>query len=176
MAPISKRKQSIREVVKERERQRKIRKMQEERGWESSDEEEDVTAIGLLQPERTRNADSVSASDKSDNSESESEDDEVLVSEEEELEEVDESAFEKLIKSQSRMLSWMHDFYLADMLQSTSNMAKTNIGGEMTWAIIRRKLQFQSSTLHFLAVKLSLHLTTHPTIALMQLMRSELRI
>ena len=46
------------------------------------DEEEDVTAIGLLQPERTRNADSVSASDKSDNSESESEDDEVLVSEE----------------------------------------------------------------------------------------------
>ena len=71
--------------------------MQEERGWESSDEEEDITAIGLLQPERTRSADSVSASDKSNNSESE--DDEVLVSEEEELEEVDESAFEKLIKS-----------------------------------------------------------------------------
>ena len=99
MAPLSKRKQSIREVVKERERQRKIRKMHEERGWESSDEEEDVTAIGLLQPERTRSADSVSASDEPDNSESESEDDEVLVSEEEELEEVDESAFEKLIKS-----------------------------------------------------------------------------
>ena len=37
--------------------------MQEERGWESSEEEEDVTAIGLLQ--RTRSADSVSASDES---------------------------------------------------------------------------------------------------------------
>ena len=42
MAPLSKRKQAIKEVTKERERQRKIRKMQEERGWESSEEEEDV--------------------------------------------------------------------------------------------------------------------------------------
>ena len=66
----------------------------EERGWESS-EEKDITAIGLLQ--RTRSADLVSASDESNNSEPE--DDEVLVSEEEELEEVGESAFEKLIKS-----------------------------------------------------------------------------
>ena len=39
----------------------------------------------------------MSASDESDNSESE--DDKVLVSEEEEVEEVDESAFEKLINS-----------------------------------------------------------------------------
>ena len=68
-------------------------------GREYSEEEEDITAIGLLQPERTRNADSVSASDKSDNSESESGDVVVLVSDEVELEEVDESAFVKLIKS-----------------------------------------------------------------------------
>ena len=43
--------------------------MQEERGWESSEEEEDITAIGLLQRAQTRTADSVSASDESDNSE-----------------------------------------------------------------------------------------------------------
>ena len=66
MAPLSKRKRSIREVTKERERQRKIRKMQEERGRESSEEEEDIAAVGLLQG--TRSADSVSASDESDNS------------------------------------------------------------------------------------------------------------
>ena len=76
MARPSKRKQSIREMIKERERERKVRKMQEERGWESSEEEEDVTAIGLLQ----RSADSVS--DESD----ESEGDEVTVSEGEEQE------------------------------------------------------------------------------------------
>ena len=70
--------------------------MQKERGWESSEEEEDITAVGLLQRTRTRSVDSVSATDESDNSESE---DEVLVSEEEEVEEVDESAFEKLINS-----------------------------------------------------------------------------
>ena len=39
MPPLNKRKKSIKEVTKERERQRKIRKMQEERGWESSEEE-----------------------------------------------------------------------------------------------------------------------------------------
>ena len=72
----SKRKQSIWEMTKERERERKVRKMQEERGWESSEEEEDVTAIGLLQ----RSADSVS--DESD----ESEGDEVMVGEGEEQE------------------------------------------------------------------------------------------
>ena len=66
--------------------------MQEERGWEPSEEEEDIAAIELLQ--RSRSADS--APDGSDDSESE--DDEVLVSQEEELAEVDESAFEKLIK------------------------------------------------------------------------------
>ena len=97
MPPLNKRKKSIREVTKERERQRKIRKMQEERGWESSEEEEDITAFGLLQRAQTQSADSVSASDESDNSESE--DNEVLLSEEEEVEEADESAFEKLINS-----------------------------------------------------------------------------
>ena len=58
--------------------------MQEERGWESSEEEEDITAIELLQ--RSRSADS--APDESDDSESE--DDEGLVSQEKELAEVDE--------------------------------------------------------------------------------------
>ena len=62
--------------------------MQEERGWESSEEEEDVTAIGLLQLERS--ADSADEPDESEN-------DEVLVSEGEDQEEVEESAFEKLI-------------------------------------------------------------------------------
>ena len=71
--------------------------MQEERGWEPSEEEEDITAIGLLQKAQTRSADLVSTSNESDNSESE--DDEVLVSEEEEVEDVDESTFEKLINS-----------------------------------------------------------------------------
>ena len=90
MPPFKKRKQFLKAIAVERERQRKVRKMQEERGWESSEEEEDVTAIGLLQPKRS--ADSADESD-------ESEDDEVLVSEGEEQEEVDESAFEKLIMS-----------------------------------------------------------------------------
>ena len=92
MPPLNKRKKSIREVTKERERQRKIRKMQEERRWEPSEEEEDITAIGLLQRTQTQSPDSVSAADESDNSESE---DEVLVSEGEEVEE----DFEKLINS-----------------------------------------------------------------------------
>ena len=56
-------------MTKGRERQRKIRKMQEKRGWESSGEEVEITAIGLLQRAQTRSADSVSASDESDNSE-----------------------------------------------------------------------------------------------------------
>ena len=73
--------------------------MQEEYyGWESSDKEEDVTAIRLLQAKKTQSADSVSGCDEPDNSESESEN-KVLVSEEEELKEVNELAFEKLIKS-----------------------------------------------------------------------------
>ena len=95
MPPFNKRKQFLREIPVERERQRKIRKIREERGWESSEEEEDITAIGLQQ--RTRSAVADSVSDESDASESE--DDEVLVSEGEEQEEVDESAFEKLITS-----------------------------------------------------------------------------
>ena len=48
MARLSKLKRSNREITKERERRRKIRKIQEERGWESSEVEGDVTAIGLL--------------------------------------------------------------------------------------------------------------------------------
>ena len=59
--------------------------MREERGWESS-EQEDIIAIGLLQ----RSADSASG---------EPEDDEMLVGEGEEPEEVDESAFGNLIAS-----------------------------------------------------------------------------
>ena len=47
MAWLGKRKQSIREVTKERERQCNARKIQEGRGWEPS--EEDVVALGLLQ-------------------------------------------------------------------------------------------------------------------------------
>ena len=53
MPPFKKRKQFLKEIAVERERQRKVRKMREERGWESSEEEEDITAIGLLQPERS---------------------------------------------------------------------------------------------------------------------------
>jgi hypothetical protein len=56
MTRPNKRKQSVREMVKERERQSKMRKIQEsetmniqERGLESSEGEEDVTAIGLMQ-------------------------------------------------------------------------------------------------------------------------------
>ena len=51
----------------------------------------------ILQRTQVRSVDSVSASDESGNSEPE--DDEVLVSEGEEVEEVDELAFEKLINS-----------------------------------------------------------------------------
>ena len=86
----------------ERERQRKVGKMREERGWESSKKEEDVTAIGLLQ--RSGGLGSVPESSESD----ESEDDEVLVSEGEELENFDESAFGRLMASaveQSRCVS-----------------------------------------------------------------------
>ena len=97
MPPLNTRKKSIREVTKERERQRKVMKVQKERGWESSEKQVDITAIGLLRRAQTRSADSVSTSDESDNSESE--DDEVLLSEVEEVEEVDESAFEKLMNS-----------------------------------------------------------------------------
>ena len=89
MALLSKCKRSIREVAKERERQCKAKKIQEH-GWESSEVEEDVTALGLLQ-----GSGAGSASDL----ESESGNDEVLVSEGEEEEEVDKSAFRKLMAS-----------------------------------------------------------------------------
>ena len=91
MAQPSKLKRSNRERTKEREGKRKVRKIQEECGWESPEVEEDVTAIGLLPGQQ--NAGSVS--DESD----ESEDEDVLPSEVEESEEVDESAFERLMAS-----------------------------------------------------------------------------
>ena len=75
MARPSKRTQSVRQMIHERERQRKVRKIEE-----SSDEEEDVTAIGLIQGNANSEFD-------------ESDDDEVIVSEGEELEQVNESAF-----------------------------------------------------------------------------------
>ena len=54
MTRPSKRKRSNRENVKEKKRQRKVRKIQEERGWESSEAEKDVTALGLLQRSASR--------------------------------------------------------------------------------------------------------------------------
>ena len=77
-------------MVEESERQRKVRKIQEERVWDSSEVEEDVTASALLQR-------SAVDSDSEQISDPESENDVVLVSEGEELEEVDESAFGKLM-------------------------------------------------------------------------------
>ena len=67
---VLKRKQYFREIAADRERLRKVRKTWEERGWESSGELEDVTAIRLLQKS------AYSVSDEFD----ESEDDEVPVS------------------------------------------------------------------------------------------------
>ena len=92
MARLSKLKRSNREITKERERKRKVRKIQEERGCgESSEVEEDVTAVGLLPDQQSAGL----FSDDSD----ESEDEDVLVSEVEELEGVDESAFGRLVAS-----------------------------------------------------------------------------
>ena len=51
MAQLSKRKQSIREVTKESERQRKIRKTQEQRRRESSEVGEDSTALWVAAEE-----------------------------------------------------------------------------------------------------------------------------
>ena len=96
MPPPRNRKQSNRDNGKERERQRKASKIQEEaaaeHGWESSEAEEDVTALWLLQ--RSAGSDQERASDSE-----ESENGEVLVSEGEELEEVDESPSRKLMAS-----------------------------------------------------------------------------
>ena len=86
----------------ERERQRKARKMREERGWESPEAEEDVTATGLLQ--QRAGPGSVPVSDESE----ESRDGEVLVGEGEELKEVGGSAFARLMAGaveQSRCVS-----------------------------------------------------------------------
>ena len=105
MAPLSKRKRSIREVTKERERQRKARKRQEERGWEPSEVEEDVTALGLSQ----RNG----AGSASDLESEESENDEVLVSEGEEQEEVDESAFGKLMASAVEQSMYVYQWFFS---------------------------------------------------------------
>ena len=73
VAQLSKLKHSNREVTKERARKRKVRKIQEERGRESSEVGGDVTATGLLPCQQ-------SSSLVSDNSD-ESEDKDVLVSE-----------------------------------------------------------------------------------------------
>ena len=88
----NKRTRSTRGMVKERERRRKIRRIQEgearktqERGWESSEQEEDITAIGMQ--------------GSIDLESDESEDDEVMVSEGEEQEQADESAFGQLMAS-----------------------------------------------------------------------------
>ena len=48
MTRPSKHKQFMRGMIRERERQRKVRKIQEEPEWEPS-EAEDVIALGLLQ-------------------------------------------------------------------------------------------------------------------------------
>ena len=93
MTRPKKRKQfNVRDMVKERERQRKIRKLQEsqsrsmpEPGWVSSEDEEDITATGPIQEDA--------------DSEDDEFEDEVLVSEAEELEQVDESAFARLMAS-----------------------------------------------------------------------------
>ena len=101
MARSSKRKQLSREKAKENVRQRKVRKIQEERGWESS-EAEDVMALGLLQRSADQErADSVSESEESEN-------EEVLVSKKEELEEVDGSNRGKLMASavERSMCAW----------------------------------------------------------------------
>ena len=90
MARPSKRKQHMRELAKERKRKRELASdTQEEHGWESSEVEEDVTAIGLLQ----HSVDLVLDEPE------ESEDEDLLVSEGEELEEVDKSAFGRLMVS-----------------------------------------------------------------------------
>ena len=87
MGRLSKRKRSIKEVTKERERQRKARKIQGKRGWESSEVEEDVTALGLLQRSGAGSAPNLESASE----DSESENDEVLVNEGEEQEEVSSS-------------------------------------------------------------------------------------
>ena len=70
MARPNKRKQLMRELAKQRNKKRNLKDsdskvIQEEHGWESSEVEEDVTAIGLLQQ---------SAGAESDESEDELED------------------------------------------------------------------------------------------------------
>ena len=103
MARPHKRMQHIKELAKERKRKRNLNDSDsdrniiqepEEPGWDSSEVEEDVTAVGLLQ----QSAGSVS--NESDLEESEDDElEDVLVSEGEELEEVDESAFGRLMAS-----------------------------------------------------------------------------
>ena len=91
MTRPNKRKQAIKKMVQDRERH-KIRKVEEngtiDTQWESSPEveEPDVIPIGLIP---------MSAESESDDSD----DDEVIVSEDEELEQPDEPAFERLMAS-----------------------------------------------------------------------------
>jgi hypothetical protein len=98
MARPTKRTAATRAMVQERERKKRQRTLepQEERGWESSDEEEDVEASGLQDPNANVLSNDSTDFGGSENSDSESEE-EVLVSEGEETEELDESAFRILM-------------------------------------------------------------------------------
>jgi hypothetical protein len=100
MTRPSKKNQFLKRLANQREAQRKIRKILHENdtsynnaqdhGWDSEEkEDQDAVAIGLIQE---------SAGSESD----ESEDDDVIVSEGEELEQVDESAFGLLMASAAR--------------------------------------------------------------------------
>ena len=120
MGRLSTRKQSIWEVTKERERQRKARKIQEEHGWEASEVEEDVIALGLLQRS--------GAGSESDLETEESENDEVLVSEGEEQEEVDESAFGKLIARAVEQSRFVYQWFLRCLMLELSAMCGGNFG------------------------------------------------
>ena len=102
------------------ERQRKVRKVQG-CGWGSSEVEKDVTAPALLQR-------SAVDSDSEQISDSESVNDEVLVSEGGELEEVDESAFGKLVAGaveQSRCV-------IAQVLGAKANFCRETSFGRST--------------------------------------------
>ena len=78
---------------------------QEDSGWESSEVEEDVTALGLFQRGEAGSA--------SDLESEESENDEVLISEGEEQEEVDESTFEKLTADAIEQSMYIYQWFFS---------------------------------------------------------------
>ena len=78
---------------------------QEDSGWESSEVEEDVTALGLFQRGGAGSA--------SDLESEESENDEVLISEGEEQEEVDESTFEKLTADAIEQSMYIYQWFFS---------------------------------------------------------------